>query len=380
MRIALALCSSLVAYAGLEVGYRIYTFRTIRDALLSTALRQIPADAGGTSIFDIHTGFRYRPRMRVQSDAPFRISWATNSHGHIARAEYPVAKPSNEFRIGLVGDSFTANINNTIQWGDVLEDRLNASAAWVRAIDGRRLRVLNFGLDGIGVVQFDDVVERMVMPFGIDLLIVNMLRSDVARRPYFRGEADIGSTRELEAYVESRLFTALPWQEVYPEVLAATVGRWVGVKPRLSLQAGLDLLGGPRHYERSRDAADASREALRRIRCYFPDAIFLVHPTDWDLKNEEPDLYRLAFEALVAAIPDEEFVDMKAWMPVPASREELNSWFNIPYDLHNSDRGLRVYGKAVAEYLLHRFQGARLPVADAALGKTAQVRCARIED
>ena len=158
----------------------------------------------------MRTGYRYRPNIEVRSSDPVPIAWKTNSHGHLARGGYPIAKPSAEFRIGLVGDSFTANVTNTIRWGDVLEDRLNVSDPWSAIVGGRHVRVINFGLDGIGVVQFDDVAAEMVVPFEVDLLLVNLIRQDVARRPYYRGSATFRSREELTEYVESEMLLKLP--------------------------------------------------------------------------------------------------------------------------------------------------------------------------
>ncbi len=154
------------------------------------------------------------------------MAWKTNSHGHIARSEYPVAKPRSRFRIGLVGDSFTANVDNTIRWGDVLEDRLNASEAWRVMLGGRHVRVINFGLGGIGVVQFDDVAVEMAVPFEVDLLLVKLLREDVRRRPYYRGGASATLMRpeQRARYIDEAVLSRLPSWSIYPEVIARTLG------------------------------------------------------------------------------------------------------------------------------------------------------------
>ena len=83
----------------------------------------------------------------------------------------------------VIGDSFTANVTSTLRWTDVAEDALNASSDWTRSVGGRTTRVINFGLDGIGTGQFGAVVERLALPFDLDLLIVNMLKDDLIRRP-----------------------------------------------------------------------------------------------------------------------------------------------------------------------------------------------------
>ncbi len=375
MRLIVLLFSTLLAYLAVEVGYRAYAFHSIRSALLAATLSQMSDRFAGadpfsdvlvsSSVFDMHTGYRYRPDIEVRSSSPVPIAWRTNSHGHVARGEYPIAKPSGEFRIGLVGDSFTANVINTIRWGDVLEDRLNASDPWSAIVGGKHVRVINFGLDGIGVVQFDDVAAEMAVPFEVDLLLVNLIRQDVWRRPYYRGGATFGSREELTRYVESEMLLKLPLWSIYPEVIAATLGRPFGMTPRLTAQEGVAVLIGPPGYERAEDAIDASVAAVRRLRCFFPDAIFLVHPMRGDLDPDNAPLVTETFEGFVRGLSEVEFVDMLAVLPTPSSDSEWDSWFNYPKDLHNSDLGLRVYGESVASYLLDRFGGRQLPGAQA---------------
>ena len=220
--------SALLGYLVVEAGYRVHAYYSIRNALLATTRGQIPANREddplshvlhSNSVLDVDTGYRYRPNIEVQSSDPFPVAWKTNSHGHIARSEYPVAKPRDRFRIGLVGDSFTANVDNTIRWGDVLEDRLNASEAWRAMIGGRHVRVINFGLDGIGVVQFDDVAVEMAVPFEVDLLLVNLIREDVMRRPYYRGRASatILRSEQLARYIDEAVLSRLPFWSIYPK-------------------------------------------------------------------------------------------------------------------------------------------------------------------
>ena len=347
--------SALLGYLVVEAGYRVYAYCSIRNTLLAATRSQIPANRGDDvyavsySVFDVDTGYRYRPNIEVQFSDPFPVAWKTNSHGHIARSEYPVAKPRGRFRIGLVGDSFTANVDNTIRWGDVLEDRLNASEAWRVMTGGRHVRVINFGLDGIGVVQFDDVAVEMAVPFEVDLLLVNLVREDVRRRPYYRGSASatIIRSEQLTSYIDAEVLSRLPFWSIYPEVIARTLGHWLHLTPRLTAS---------RHYERDEDAIDASVAAVQRLRCYFPDAIFLVHPEYEDLRDPTLDA---AFEGFAQRLPEVTMVDMAALLPGPSTEEQWDNWF-LPDDGHPSDLGLRIYGETVAAYLIDRFQERRL--------------------
>jgi hypothetical protein len=344
---------SFLGYAAVEVAYRAYQYYAVRAALVAAAAARFSADGTGVSIFDERTGYRYRPNLDFQPEnSPFPVHYRTNAHGLIAREDYPVQKPAGEFRIGLIGDSFTANVTNSVRWGDVLEDRLNASPRWREAVGDRRTRVVNFGLDGIGVVQFDDVAATMTMPFGIDLLVVNMIRSDVARRPYFRGRRESVSQADITNWVERNALSQMSWLSPYPEVLAVVSGRLFRLAPRLTVERAGALLMGERHYANVEDAGEQSAQAAREVMRLYPGAVWLVHPAMWDYTAEEDTLFRMSYEAFVRRVPEIALVDMMPRLPTPRSRDELNSWFNVPHDLHNSDLGLRIYGEAVALYLI----------------------------
>ena len=139
---ALVCCSLLAGFILVEVAYRAYTYVSIYERMLFAAGRALIE--GKYSIFDEYTGYRYQPNVVYPN---FR----TNSHGLIAREEFPVEKPADEYRIGVIGDSFTANVASTIRWTDVVEDALNASTAWRISVGGRRTRVINFGLEVSGL-------------------------------------------------------------------------------------------------------------------------------------------------------------------------------------------------------------------------------------
>ncbi len=316
-------------------------------------LRQIPEDKKGRSIFDAYTGYRYRPNMEVGpiEDSEFPIHFKTNSHGHIAREDYPVQRPEEEFRIGIVGDSFTANVTNSLRWGDVLEDELNARRDWRERIDGRRTRVINFGLDGIGSVQFDDVVERMVPPFDINLLIVNMIKPDVARRPYYRGHQGDYTEDSIREVVEERILQQMPWFDAYPNTLALVLG----YPQRIGLDQAVSLLFGDRFFDDPVEAVEASVASLRRVETIFPGTLYLIHPTYQNYTDNvagQQAFFLETFDQMRSRTPDLCWVDMRDLVQAPRDQAEVDSWFNVPWDLHNSDLGLTIYGQAVAALLI----------------------------
>jgi hypothetical protein len=78
-------------------------------------------------------------------------------------------------------------------------------------------------------------------PFGIDLLIVNVIRPDVARRPYYRGTSNNLTEAQFERVILSSSIGKLNWTGLYPELFAATIGPLLGMEPHLTLNRAARL-------------------------------------------------------------------------------------------------------------------------------------------
>ncbi|MGB9263790.1 MAG: SGNH/GDSL hydrolase family protein [Pseudolabrys sp.] len=338
---ALFCCSLLAGYILVEVGYRAFTYASFYEQMRFAAGRAFIA--GKNSIFDEHTGYRYEPNL---VDPNFR----TNSHGLIAREEFPVEKPADEYRIGVIGASFTANVDSTIRWTDVVEDALNASTVWRVSVGGRRTRVINFGLDGIGFSQYGAVAERIALPFDLDLLFVNVTTNDFVRRPYYRGPLSAMSEAQLSAHITQHIMPRVNWFRFNPEVLAVVTGGRLGLKPHIEMN---DLRLRTRFFGTTSEAVEASSASMTTILRLFPETIFLLDHDFIELYENNNSRERAALLGVSARFPSAKWVDVlkdqKIAIPVGP---ELMAWF-LP-DGHKNDLGVTIYGKAVASFLIAR--------------------------
>ena len=340
---ALVCCSLLAGYLLVEVGYRAFTYASFHEQMRFAAGRAFIA--GKNSIFDEHTGYRYEPNL---VDPNFR----TNSHGLIAREEFPVEKPADEYRIGVIGASFTANNINTIRWTDVVEDALNASTAWRASVGGRRTRVINFGLDGIGFSQYGAVAERIALPFDLDLLFVNVTTNDFVRRPYYRGPLSAMSEAQLSAHITQNIMPRVNWFRFNPEVLAVVTGGWLGLKPHIEMS---EFQLKTRFFSTTAEAVEASSDSMVTILRLFPKTIFFLDHQVTDGLNHDRLVTRERATLLGVSerFPSAKWVDVlkdqKIAIPVGP---ELMAWF-LP-DSHKNDLGVTIYGKAVASFLIAR--------------------------
>jgi hypothetical protein len=356
--VLMVIASTLCAYLVVEAGYRLQHYRGMLHEIVAAATVQIPTDGRPSSVYDPFTGYRYRPNIEVgPATSPFPVHYRTNSHGLIARKDFPIAKPAGEYRIGVIGDSFTANVTSTLRWTDVLEDALNSSGDWQASTGGRRTRVINFGLDGIGTAQFGAVAERVALPFDLDLLIVNMIRNDLIRRPHIRRDGAAISANDMSDYVRTNIMDRVNWREIYPEVLAVLAGPRLGLKPHLTLDAIEATLSQGLYYADADQAASASAAAIETVLGDFPTAVFLIETTYPEFVAAASATERLenkVFAEIRAQFPTIVWTNVIDAERTPRSRSEIDAWFNVPSDQHKSDVGVRAYGEAVAAFLARR--------------------------
>lgn len=349
----LLLTSILLSYLALEAGWRTYYYYHLRRQIIA-ALSGIPFDAPKLqdSFYDPQMGYRYIPNVTANVEKPFPIRFHINSWGHVSDEEYPLEKPENEYRIAAVGDSFTANVNNTVRWPALLENRLNKNPKWLRFVHGKRTRVINLGRDGIGIVQMDKVLLFDGMRFSPDLVILDFIADDMTRKPYFRGNLPVLSAEQKDAYVKEHakeLLKNLPWTILYPEALAVlTKGKLLPSR----ITASLQLLNEERHYSDKDEAVAVDVKAINNIFAAVPDTLVLLHPQYPDFQGVVPShlvgvLPKL--EKRLVGIHIEHMIDR---FPKIKDEAELNSWFNYPYDLHMSDTALGLYAGYVEDYLV----------------------------
>jgi hypothetical protein len=351
----LVLASTVIGYVLVEAAYRFIQYRNLLDEIVSAAVAQIPRDGLPSSVYDPLTGYRYRPHIEVGPAArPFPVHYRTNNHGLIAREDFPLAKPAGEFRIGVIGDSFTANVTSTLRWTDIVEDRLNASPQWRAATAAQHTRVINFGLDGIGAVQFGAVARHVALPFELDMLIINMIKDDLIRRPHVRGREPAVAPKDMAQFVRANVLAHLSWFQVYPEVLAVVAGPALGLAPRLTMQAVEAVLSRGIYYDTADEAAYASSISIDTIVDTFAGAIFLLDTSYAEFLGRPTPLADDVFGRIAKEFPAIGWIDVTADRGRPGSRAELDAWFNVPHDQHRNDVGVRIYGEAVAAFLIGR--------------------------
>ena len=373
-----------------EVAYRVYQYYTLPDRLFALVDAQVPANQGIRSagspiqekIPDVYAGYVYAPNFQGHRGHPWHSRWQSNSHGHVSGVEYPLQKPSGEYRIAVVGDSFTANITNNVRWTEVLQGALNGSTDWRSRVGGKFTRVINFGVDGMGMVQFAAMVRHHALAFEPDFVIVNMISDSILRRMRYAGVPIPSSdrTEHIRLYVRKNFVEQINWLNPCPELIVAVVGRLWGKRCMLPLNSQDILAADPSfRFSNRAEALSASGAAVRDILSASREVLFLVMPLYQELDSHNEPMWRGLVDDLRAAVPETTFVSMRPQMEalldgkrlkdrpelagkslhqileLPAEQHpELYRWFFLPDDVHYTDYGSTLYAHEVAKLLVSR--------------------------
>jgi hypothetical protein len=396
--ILIIIASILVTYVLSDIGFRIIRYTKLRNGYEEYYFQGIDAPL---YVFDQELGYRYQPNTdghyanfdkdnSVLQLNQFRV----NNAGHISPTDDFIAKPNSEFRIAILGDSYTASIHNNVPWPSILEDILKKDDGLKQRLGKTSFKVINFGMDGTGIVQWDKVAAIEVARYHPDLVIVNFITDDIFRKhiwwasikpqnstgDYYLGlicssppvslanrdcavsktitfdRATFDDKNELSRIKKEIYYqevNRIDWFSLYPELFARTLGRFIGLKDRLFL-SGQQIP----YYEHEDDAVKASENALYTIQSIYPNTLFLHNPDPPELLSQSTPQVVLD---LVERDSDLHIQLMRKSLPSQADGNEIRSWFKLPRDGHFSDYGASIYAQSVysqvRERLLHSAVG-----------------------
>jgi hypothetical protein len=345
---------------------------------------------------------------RVRHSNVFRL----NNYGLISQKTYELARSPGEYRIVVLGDEMTAATTAEVSWPDWLQDLLCSNAALLKQLGKTRFSVINFGWPDAGFAHLASVWRDKAKSFDPDLVLVNIAAHNFCRystgaRLFFRGRVNsdwrheyvtytspaglqawlaiicVGSGRDLASpdctsprpfalYLSKGLaenpaeLAAVQDQIVRDYAGTTRVWRNLPRILRITASTTLDrLLGRAIETEASTPAAPVAnaelvahaRTHLRTILDGHANVVFTYNPL-W-LQVLDPSMGRPWVEALTAADPAIEVIDMRAYLPPDVDGKEIESWYQVPHAAEKwSSKGHRIYATAqarlIAERLAHR--------------------------
>lgn len=262
---------------------------------------------------------------RVVKAPPLNFSVRTNNLGMLSKYQYAIPRSENEreYRIVVLGDSFTGMTTATHQWVDSLQDLLNMNNDLLSLLNVDRIRTYNLGVIAAGFPTFPIVFERSGRFFDPDLIIVNIIEYNFPR-------TTSAFTSEFQYLIEDE------------QAMTENARRHLSKLVQLANGKPVLILTTPMHHE-------------------------LV-------SRDQPLRYT---SLLVDEMEEHKIVDMRRYIPVLDEKSEYASWFNFPHDAHFSDRGSEIYARAVAAVVTEvsagqhtNYMAYKTPLSDAVFGES----------
>lgn len=384
----------LVVYVVCDAAYRIYLHHHFESSYEQYTRYGCSTTEAPLYAFDPETGYSYNANIKVrlnlydeEGNLVRQNNVIVNNFGHLSLTDDFMDKPRSEFRIAVLGDSFSATTPSNVTWPTLLQRYLNQDEILKKLTGKETFTVINFGLDGTGIVQWPAVYKYKAQAFNPDLVIVNFIGNDMYRRFLYRKTVNIADGDQavitcsslppdlennecMNAYLFvldpsktdfklaiprfkkemfDHLVGRLPWLSFYPELLASALNGRFGFHPHLQLKKGPTP-----NFEIPSEALAASQSALRTIAADHPALIVLYHPTVQEcLAKQAPQ----DVKELMTRVGNLNIENMLDFLPLTSSPEEIKKWYNLPYDQHPSDYGAGIYARAVEgrvlDYLSH---------------------------
>jgi hypothetical protein len=190
-----------------EAGYRVYLSRTYPDRFTLPHRGDYFA-AYNVSHWEFDPDFGYvYPAGRVIDHVGVRNGVvescdrirAINGQGNIGPAVEDYSEA--DLKVLVFGDSYTAfhqadEQGRDTTWPSALQERLEARL-------GRRVRIVNFGRDGYGVLQMFDLAAAKIPEWKPDVAVIAFITDDLARARFWRAVVGRGDAMRVLTTTEA---------------------------------------------------------------------------------------------------------------------------------------------------------------------------------
>lgn len=175
----------------------------------------------------------------------FQYPFITNSQG-IRDDEIPLRKPRNEFRIAVVGDSFTEGA------GVPLEETYSSIAEELMSTPDQSVELLNCGLSGTGPLQHARILFHVCMNYDPDAVIIALHSNDVT------DTLPETTPRDIDSDGEERVGASGVLHSLWPRLYVM----WEKVEAMEDLSPVANIPMNVTHEERSEIIAGPSPEEI----------------------------------------------------------------------------------------------------------------------
>jgi hypothetical protein len=285
-------------------------------------------------------------------------SYQINSHGFRGR-EFRSEKKSGLFRIMVIGDSFTfgARVNQEDTYPAQLEEALRRM--------NKPCEVINCGIIGHNMWQHYEVLKRKVLPFHPDLVILGLFEDDLLQSvsPRQVSAEYKGANPFEERSVTGILGHFSIWNFLknanaiyeykfrykrgysYIKTIEERKKEWGPTNPT---NKNYKIMSGKAEKEKYIEFAETLREFVELVDAKGINVLVVIIPDSVQLN--EPHLQNV--NRLVQKVCNTIKAPFLDTTPLLESEKDYASLYLFPFDAHNSPKGLRLIGQAIADQIM----------------------------
>lgn len=318
----------------------------------------------------------------------FQNDVAFNNWGFRFHEDYSAQKSDSEFRIAVLGDSYTENETNDFTWVTPFSVALNSNTELKKVLGVSKITVANFARSGSGVIHMSRELTRVGKLFKPDLVIFAFIDEDFNRITNSKA-TKVNSFETESALIKNNKFKCAS-EEVpgAPGFYACTGSNWVsrafyydgGDEKEIMNEANLKKLKDYMKYHVFMKASESIiwrevkkyarkievnnyhnlyfskfEEALENAQKIQKEVLFLNLPAFYEIVNQSsekaPPKPFTYWPHFFRKRPDVPLISLIDHLPKNASYKERYSWFSLPYDGHPSNKGALLYGEISADMI-----------------------------
>jgi hypothetical protein len=300
-RAVLAVLSTIFSLIAVEIGYRIFLYKSRSSDAGKTAAESVIDFATCPTIyadFDKKHGERFRPNSELYCSyiKAGKVVFGTtmsrvNRDGLAGRTTLDEYRNS-QYKVLVFGDSFSHWNQNNVTWPDLLQEKLS------RAM-GKKVAVLDHARGAYGVLQMLDLAAEKVPELNPDLVIIAVIFDDFSRDRWWTTEFEWGGFKRWMLSSRSDDFSAFYAVDRYVVHPGAT-REWSTQQRRVPAVNDPVLLQVNKRYEQLK----ADREAQVQIDYFSLKKLYLFNRTTapWSKKSLVPRITIEDYSADAAAL------------------------------------------------------------------------------
>ena len=273
--------------------------------------------------------------------------------------EYEIEKQPATSRIMVIGDSFTfgARVNQEDTYPKQLEKALNSLNI--------RCQVINCGVIGHNMWQHYEVLKRKVLPFHPDLVILGLFVDDLSGSVSPNEKSD--KYHGVNPFENRNLFGILEHSSLwnflrnanaiyeykyryrrgysYMETIGERKKEWGSENPT---NINYKIMSGKAEKKKYLDFSDTLKKFVKLANAEGAKVLVATIPDSVQLNEPHLQAVNLFIQQVCKNL-EVPFLDLT---PILESEKDHKSLYLFPFDAHNSPKGLRLIGQALADQII----------------------------